>query len=564
MTENRPTAHRQTPTQASYARVQAGTPAEVDGFGRLEGLNAGRVQTRSGRKSSPWLVMLATLALSGTCGSAMANPADLFGFGARAASMGNAFTAVADDPFATYYNVAGLVQIKRPTVGVGLQLGHFSLGDPNNCVTKDGVGCSETYYYAQGGSQTIQQSRYGYDDPHGVLLGIALPVFKKLNFGLSAYVPLNVQYDENGNLVGVGMRLARFKTIDPYLPDYVMFQNRSQRFGMYAGASYEIVPGLGIGLGVSVLANAQMKMDINGTVRAVTTQSESGESTTVVTTELNPLITLDLLPKSRPVAGIFWNLGTLSPQLAAWQLGLSYRSAIDIQGAAEISTDLAVVAQLSEDEAPLSYGATIEGLTLTFLDFYTPQQLAFGVSGRVGDRIRLAGDVTWNNWSSFKASVGELPDQLELMLGLSLNLAQARALDLSGVKDTIVPRVGIEGRLGPYMSGSALKGMDVYLRGGMSFEPNPFPLQTGLNNLLNSDRLVTSGGIGVTTLNPFVKGKDLPVSLDMSAQYHYLFPTVHQKDIEVGTTPPDGYPVDGSYTSQGSVFQGALTLQMGF
>lgn len=523
------------------------------------GLQAVHEQSSARHGLRPWRHLLSLTLLSMLPGVASANPADLFGLGARAGSMGNAFTAVADDPSAAFYNLGGLSQIKRPTLSAGMQVGHYALGNPELCPEPDGVGCSEPFYYTESGVQKIQQKRYGYDEPHGVTLGLAMPISKQLNFGLTTYVPLNITYDENGNIVGVGMRLARFKTIDPYVPDYVMFQNRAQRFSMYGGVSYEPVQGLGIGVGVLVLANASMVMDINGTVAATSVDGE-----TSVVTQLNPLITLDLIPKSRPALGLFWNLGMLSPSLQAWQVGLSFRSAIDIQGSAIINTDLAVSAQLAEDEAPLSYGTSIAGLGLTFLDFYTPHTVAAGVSGRIGDRLRLAADVTWNNWSGFQASVVALPDAVALPLGLSLALQESREVDLSKIRDTITPKLGLEGRLGPYLTNSKLRGVDLYVRGGLNYEPNPFPLQTGLNNLLNSDRLVTSAGVGATTINPFVKGRDLPVSLDLSTQYHYLVPTDHVKDQVAGNIPADGTPVDGQYTSQGSVFQGALTLQMGF
>lgn len=491
-------------------------------------------------------------------GEAEANPADMFGFGARAQAMGNAFTAVADDPFASYYNLGGLVQIKRPTVGAGLSLGMMSLGDPNNCSDQNGVGCSEPFYYTQSGALTTQQKRYGYDAPNGLLIGAALPLSKRLNFGVSTYLPMDLRY-EDGQLVGVGLRLARFQTIDPYLPDYVMFQNRAQRFAAYAGLSYEVMPGLGVGVGTQMLANATMVMDINSSINVV-----NAESGTVVTTQINPLVKMDLLPKSAPAFGLFWNLGGLNPALSAWQLGLSYRWEIDIRAEALINADISVSAQLSEDEAPLAYGAAINGLLLTIVDHFTPHQASAGVSGLLGSRLRVSADVTWANWSAFQASLGKLPDSVELPLGMALALEESRVVDLTGMMDTFVPHVGVEGRLGPFLAGSAVKGLDLYLRGGFSYEPNPFPVQTGLTNLLNSDRAIGTLGLGMTTVNPFVRGRDLPVSLDFSAQYHSLVPTTHEKTIDPGSIPPDGYPVDGKYVSQGSVLQGGATLQLGF
>jgi hypothetical protein len=48
-----------------------------------------------------------------SCGSARASFEE-YPTGARASGLGNAFTAVADDAYSTYYNPAGLVQVHRP------------------------------------------------------------------------------------------------------------------------------------------------------------------------------------------------------------------------------------------------------------------------------------------------------------------------------------------------------------------------------------------------------------------------------------------------------------------
>ena len=44
---------------------------------------------------------------------------DTLGLGSKATSMGGAFAAYADDPFAVYYNPAGLSQIDRMTLTTG-------------------------------------------------------------------------------------------------------------------------------------------------------------------------------------------------------------------------------------------------------------------------------------------------------------------------------------------------------------------------------------------------------------------------------------------------------------
>lgn len=62
------------------------------------------------------LLAPAASALSNTAGTSGAQFLKL-GAGARAASMGDAFTAIADDAFAAYYNPAGLSRMARPQFG---------------------------------------------------------------------------------------------------------------------------------------------------------------------------------------------------------------------------------------------------------------------------------------------------------------------------------------------------------------------------------------------------------------------------------------------------------------
>ena len=493
-----------------------------------------------------------------------ANPSDMYGLGAREIGMGNAFTAVADDPFAAYYNLGGLIQLTRLTLSVGVQFGHAALGDPDNCAEYDGVGCSEAFYYTSGGVLTSQQRRYGYEDPIGTHIAFALPLFPKLSLGTVAYLPADRIYDEEGNFAGIRPRLARLMTIDPYMPDYVLYQNRGQRFAAYLGLAYEIIPGLGIGFGGSVFARANLTMDIGGTVSIDSATADDGSTTTQVITALNTLMVMDMGPVLNPLAGIHWNLGTISKSLAGWQVGVTYRGSDHIAADTEVNTDLTVTTNLGEEDTAYSYGVVVDGLPLGIIDFYTPQQVAFGFTGLIADRFRLAVDATWNDWSAYRVSQVTVPDSVDLGLGATATVVNARVVDTSNFRDTIMPRFGMEGRLGPFATGSRFRGVDVFLRVGGGFEPNPFGEQTGLTNLLNSDRILGHAGVGVNTHNPFAGDRALPVSIDLAFQMHYLVPMRHIKDFDAGDSPPDGYPIDGQYVSQGTVMQGALTFQFGF
>jgi len=55
------------------------------------------------------LVVVSTFCASFSYAAAV----DTFGIGSKATALGGAFSAYADDPFATYYNPAGLTQIQK-------------------------------------------------------------------------------------------------------------------------------------------------------------------------------------------------------------------------------------------------------------------------------------------------------------------------------------------------------------------------------------------------------------------------------------------------------------------
>jgi len=521
---------------------------------------ASRTLASTGMSMAP---IVLGIAVSLSASTALANPADLFGLGSRQIGMGNAYTAVADTAFAAYYNAGGLSQIDRVTISFGMQYGRMRLGDPSACQTVDGIGCSSPFYYSQEGVQTIQQKRYGYDQPAGTHVGVALPLFRRVKLGITAYLPLDVQYDEDGKFAGAGMRLTRFMTIDPYLPDYVLYQNRPQRFAAYFAVSFEPIRGLGIGIGASMLADAAIDIDMKVKVAAVAVEESDGSTSATVDAQINPLMVMDLTPKLSPVAGILWNLGSVNPALQSWQLGATYRGQDSLGTEATVGADMSVALDVGDEEA-YSYGGATDPMVMAMYDHFTPQQAAFGISGLFADRLRVSADVTWTNWAAFVPPIASLPDSVPASLGAEITLSTGREVNTSQFQDTFTPRVGFEARIGPFLSDTKLKGVDTFVRLGGGFDQNPFGRQQEYTNLLNSDRVLGGFGVGMKGTNPFRQDRDLPFTVDLAVQYHYLIPTVHTKTISAGSSPPDGFPVSGSYTSQGSVVQGSLTVGVGF
>lgn len=62
---------------------------------------------------------------------------DNLGHGGRAPGLGDAFTAIADDVYAIYYNPAGLAQLERPMVSMGYAKHHMGLSDGSELGTTE-------------------------------------------------------------------------------------------------------------------------------------------------------------------------------------------------------------------------------------------------------------------------------------------------------------------------------------------------------------------------------------------------------------------------------------------
>lgn len=86
-----------------------------------------RIRIETTKSSSTWIAALvgAGLALQGTAGAEeLVALGKKTGVGARAISMGEAFTAVADDYSALYYNSAGMTQLARSEMAFNLAYGY--------------------------------------------------------------------------------------------------------------------------------------------------------------------------------------------------------------------------------------------------------------------------------------------------------------------------------------------------------------------------------------------------------------------------------------------------------
>jgi long-chain fatty acid transport protein len=328
--------------------------------------------------------LLCTLLLAAA--TARANPWDVTGFGARAIGMGGAFTALADDFSATYYNPAGLTARRKVHFGIGFQAALPAL--------------------------TIEQSRpdpaRGAADPPthaGITVGAVFPLGAKIDhrvaFGIGIYVPTK--------------NLFRLDSVDPQTPQWYMHQALSDKLVIAPALAFRIADGFSLGVGLQVLADLAGRADF--AVDLVNRRL----------TRRNLLVDLD--PSASLTAGLL-----LGP-FAGFRFGVSYRGSLALSYRLPATLDLESLGNLLLD---------IHGITA-----WTPNQVTFGLSYELpSKRLRFAFDLTFAQWSnapdpSTHLDVDARGDVIDrLGLGQALDFTSPE-LPLGAV-NTLTPRVGVE------------------------------------------------------------------------------------------------------------------------
>jgi long-chain fatty acid transport protein len=318
--------------------------------------------------------------------SARANPFDLYGFGPRAMGMGGAFTSLADDYTATYYNPAGLTVRRKVHFGIGLQSALPAL--------------------------TVERQRPNpqiatADPPNhlGVALGILFPLGGKIQhriaFAVGLYVPT--------------AGLFRLETVDQQRPQFYMYQSLAEKLVIAPALAFRLTDQLSAGVGLQVLADlagpAAFSVDL---VNRRVTQTN---------------LQVDLTPSAALTAGLM-----LGP-FAGFRFGVAYRGALSLKYNIPATLSLESLGDLA---------LRIHGTAA-----WTPDQLSLGASYELkSPRLRFAFDLVWARWDAApdpatKLKVdasGEVIDRLGL--GQALDF-QTSELPLGAVS-TWTPRLGVE------------------------------------------------------------------------------------------------------------------------
>lgn len=301
-----------------------------------------------------------------TAGAAYAGNVDTFGIGSRATALGGAYAATADDPFAAYYNPAGLTQIKSATIAAGSHIMAPSMH-------VYGLGATSTT-----GTTLIPPTNV--DDRSDILvvphLGFAMPVTDKLAVGLSTYVPWGLDIKWSNREVGA----------------YSSTHSWYNRMAVTPTVAYKINDQWSVGAGIS-LGRSE-----SGDEHYIYTGSPTGPAGATANLKIKTDLTDDF--------NWSYNLGVMYKPIKEVTLGATYRSRTE--------TNFKGTTEVSGYPVP---GSTINQKVNTSVSIDHPQQVQVGLRYQPIDTISLELDYVWTNWSIIDSYTAKFNTGLVLLGG---------------------------------------------------------------------------------------------------------------------------------------------------
>jgi long-chain fatty acid transport protein len=397
-----------------------------------------------------------------------AGPCQAFGFGGRAIAMGGAVAASSSDYAAMFYNPAGVAFAEGPTLGAG-----FVYGSPDLRINGEEQDVDPIRAFQVGGSLPLGSSKY---------LG-------RITLGLAVHIPTST-----------AMTLG---AEDPAKPHFVLYSIDPQRTAVYLGGSVRILPSLSIGGGVSILAEAELNLNLSLLSSSFITHHSPTKY------NFDPIFGIKFKPtKSLALAAVYREskTATLKPELKIFV------------GDEQILPTVTIFNQFN----------------------YEPREAVVAAMYSFRERLVVEVDVTWMDYSNYQVSTPkyefeeEVPDWVKTLLSMN-NFPDPE------FKDIFVPRVGTEFMVNKYFT----------LRGGYYYQASPVPDQRGITNYVDADKHVISIGGGVKAFLP-PKILERPIHIDFVFQAQIL-----QERSVIKDDPED--PV-GDYTIDGEIFLGGIFL----
>ncbi len=432
-------------------------------------------------------VLIGTL-LAGSAYAQTGQYLDEFGASCKSTAMGQAFTAVADDYSAAYYNPAGLTQTKKDV--------EYTFG----------------YYYSKPRPKAVMESipnRYDGDMPrvlteqpalHGAIIGIAssldidglvaaYPWFKRLAYGMVFYMNLpHIFSYETGP--------------DSYRPHFFRWDTGFSMLSLSNSIAFEITPWFSVGAGFFLGMNNECRQEV---FSALNYSSYIQQTIHIANLVPDEVIGSRLTLRAKTTASAVPIFGILikPPKESIrdkYSLGISYRGRNKTKFA---QGDLVASIGLEEWETPgqpfgWGWRDFVNQMLFSIVGF-SPEQITGSLAARPIEGLLIAFDLTWKNYSQYVDFNDTEPD--------------------APFEDVYVPRLGIEYGFNPGFSGKALKWVEyIALRGGYFFEATPVK-EINTYNMFDTDTDVISCGFQVDFTS--FQGRMLH-SVETYAQAHLL------------------------------------------
>jgi len=453
-------------------------------------------------------IAISAILLSMT-GQATAGNVESFGIGARATSLGGAYSANASDPFAAYYNPAGLTQIDTPMFSTGV-----SVMDPNlkaHKFTVEGKDGNPIF----GPTGIADES----DDLYVPHMGFAMPINKQMSIGLAAYVPygLNVEWSPN---------TTKNPAAYNWFHSYYIREVATPTFAYKINDQFSI--GLGVSLGKSksgaerVLYYPTTASQASPGITSFVANQVSGQ-TGLPAAALTGIATANggTMPQAKPAA--FAAMSDAQYQQVAGGFNAGYNQLIGAVSLLNSYNNSLMKAEMEDDfnysfnigfmykpTNALSLGLTyrskadaefdgpvqINGIKVAEakLDYDHPDQVQAGVRYQPNDKISMEADVVWTYWRHNEYQ----REYFTPFLILPTNTVKTYDRDWNNTNQL---RLGIEWKALDYMT----------VRAGYFYDPSPVPDNTFDIMWPDADRKTYSIGLG------FNCGKN--ITIDTTLQY---------------------------------------------
>jgi len=456
--------------------------------------------------------------------SALASPADFYGFGGASIGQAGGGVASVSDTSATFLNPAGLSNMERPEILWGASVVRFQMADV------------PSFYWDVNRDGRVDQSDAPLsvdatpDAADGMMMAFSAPILDRFHIGAGLFLPF--------------AHLTRFHTFEPSLPNYFMLENRLNRYAMGFAGSVELPKGLSIGAGARFLVRAPLALHFTLSSQ-VSAESATDGQEDFVDAEIDVhSIDLRIEADMVPTLGLQWDLGEMHAALEGFRLGVAARGEasmdIDVLMDGQINFGLVDAGELEDTTLALVYQSQVH-----VLDHYLPTQIQSGLAYRPTPSLDLYVDAQFTQWSSMELNIAQIEEAILNATLADLSTSDVRdgnAINVS-FQDTASIKAGVSLRFPNWELGGLLGDMQLIPRGGVAYEPSPLVSQSSESALLNADRLVFALGLGgIHRL--FAFGSERRLDWDSYFQYHTL--ATGSLARESSTEPKAGQPREGN------------------